>query len=132
MDLMHSWETLIKCMEIHTFAVYVHLNALIQKAIATLFQMGSGIRMWVRNVPAVGQKHLNISEFMFLHPFLCFYVLLARMGFRVSLLLLALAVVVVFGQKKRPASKEWNYRDGCELLSVIKNDKYVGQKTPKH
>ncbi|KAK3553091.1 hypothetical protein QTP86_031360 [Hemibagrus guttatus] len=40
------------------------------------------------------------------------------MGFRVSLLLLALAVVVVLGQKKRPVSKEWNYRDGSEKVSM--------------
>ncbi|GAA6095878.1 uncharacterized protein si:ch211-76l23.4 [Tachysurus ichikawai] len=40
------------------------------------------------------------------------------MGFRVSLLLLALAVVVVSAQKKRPANKEWNYRDGSEKVSM--------------
>lgn len=43
------------------------------------------------------------------------------MGFRLSFLLLALAAVVVFGQKKRVANKEWSYRDGCELFfGVIK------------
>lgn len=35
------------------------------------------------------------------------------------LLLLAVAVVVVLGQKRRPvtakATEEWNYKDGCEL-----------------
>ncbi|MCI4385445.1 hypothetical protein PGIGA_G00050620 [Pangasianodon gigas] len=40
------------------------------------------------------------------------------MGFRVSLLLLALAMVVVFGQKKRPGNKEWNYRDGSEKVNM--------------
>ncbi|XP_060749204.1 uncharacterized protein si:ch211-76l23.4 [Tachysurus vachellii] len=40
------------------------------------------------------------------------------MGFRVSLFLLALAVVVVSAQKKRPANKEWNYRDGSEKVSM--------------
>ncbi|MCJ8739665.1 hypothetical protein PDJAM_G00049840 [Pangasius djambal] len=45
-------------------------------------------------------------------------ILTNRMGFRVSLLLLALAVVVVFGQKKRPGNKEWNYRDGSEKVNM--------------
>ncbi|KAM9457271.1 uncharacterized protein Hap1MRO34_018515 [Clarias gariepinus] len=40
------------------------------------------------------------------------------MGFRLSFLLLALAAVVVFGQKKRVANKEWSYRDGSEKVSM--------------
>ncbi|XP_060758462.1 uncharacterized protein si:ch211-76l23.4 [Neoarius graeffei] len=40
------------------------------------------------------------------------------MGFRVSLLLLALVVVIVSGQKKRPVKKEWSYRDGSEKVSM--------------
>lgn len=68
---MNSWETLIKYGNIHRFAVYVHLNALIQKVVSTLFHMGSRIRMWVWNATAVEQKHRNISEFMFLRPVLC-------------------------------------------------------------
>ncbi|XP_062840947.1 uncharacterized protein si:ch211-76l23.4 [Trichomycterus rosablanca] len=40
------------------------------------------------------------------------------MGFRVSLLLLALAVVVVFAQRKRPSKEEWNYRDGSEKVNM--------------
>ncbi|XP_037400481.1 uncharacterized protein si:ch211-76l23.4 [Pygocentrus nattereri] len=40
------------------------------------------------------------------------------MDFRVSLLLLSLAVVVVSGQKKRPAKGEWNYRDGSEKVNM--------------
>ncbi|XP_076839435.1 uncharacterized protein LOC143484535 [Brachyhypopomus gauderio] len=40
------------------------------------------------------------------------------MGFRFSLLLLFLAVVIVSSQKKRPAKQEWNYRDGSEKVSM--------------
>ncbi|XP_055050095.2 uncharacterized protein [Misgurnus anguillicaudatus] len=37
---------------------------------------------------------------------------------RVSLLFLAIAVVLVGGQRKRPAKEEWNYRDGSEKVSM--------------
>lgn len=40
------------------------------------------------------------------------------MDFRVSLLLLSLAVVMVSGQKRRLAKEEWNYRDGSEKVSM--------------
>ncbi|KAF7698446.1 uncharacterized protein si:ch211-76l23.4 [Silurus meridionalis] len=40
------------------------------------------------------------------------------MGFRLSLLLLALTTALVLGQKKRPVTKEWNYRDGSEKVSM--------------
>ncbi|KAL6476170.1 hypothetical protein MHYP_G00146690 [Metynnis hypsauchen] len=40
------------------------------------------------------------------------------MDFRVSLLLLSLAVVVVSGQKKRPAKEEWDYRDGSGKVNM--------------
>ncbi|KTG37237.1 hypothetical protein cypCar_00022808 [Cyprinus carpio] len=40
------------------------------------------------------------------------------MSFRVSLLFLTMTVVVVCGQKRRPAKEEWNYRDGSERVSM--------------
>lgn len=72
------------------------------------------------------QKCWNLYIYLFLKSYfsvppsvLCFSPFCSpRMGFRVSLLLLALAVVVVFGQKKRPVNKEWSHRDGCEFLSA--------------
>ncbi|KAJ8345106.1 hypothetical protein SKAU_G00292990 [Synaphobranchus kaupii] len=40
------------------------------------------------------------------------------MSFRVSVLVLAVAVVTVLAQRKRPAKDEWNYRDGSEKVSM--------------
>lgn len=39
------------------------------------------------------------------------------MSFKVSLLFLTMAVVIVCGQRRRIAKEEWNYRDGCERMS---------------
>jgi hypothetical protein len=41
------------------------------------------------------------------------------------LLLLAIAMVTVLAQKRRPkvkAADEWNYRDGCELQNPLMPD----------
>ncbi|XP_067271139.1 uncharacterized protein si:ch211-76l23.4 isoform X2 [Pseudorasbora parva] len=40
------------------------------------------------------------------------------MSFRVSLLFLTMIVVIVCGQRRRPAKEEWNYRDGSEKVSM--------------
>ncbi|XP_036408018.1 uncharacterized protein si:ch211-76l23.4 [Megalops cyprinoides] len=40
------------------------------------------------------------------------------MSFRLVLLVLAVAVVAVMGQRRRPATEEWNYRDGSEKVSM--------------
>ncbi|XP_061080909.1 uncharacterized protein si:ch211-76l23.4 [Conger conger] len=40
------------------------------------------------------------------------------MSFRLSVLVLALAVVAVLAQRKRPAKDEWNYRDGSEKVNM--------------
>ncbi|ROL28004.1 hypothetical protein DPX16_11134 [Anabarilius grahami] len=41
------------------------------------------------------------------------------MSFRVSLLFLTMTVVVIVcGQRRRPAKEEWNYRDGSEKVSM--------------
>lgn len=49
------------------------------------------------------------------------------MSFRVSLLFLTMTVVVIVcGQKKRPAKEEWNYRDGCERMSFLFNKTHTG------
>ncbi|KAA0705772.1 hypothetical protein E1301_Tti004534 [Triplophysa tibetana] len=37
---------------------------------------------------------------------------------KVSLLFLTIAVVLVCGQRRRPAKEEWNYRDGSEKVSM--------------
>ncbi|XP_056609521.1 uncharacterized protein si:ch211-76l23.4 [Triplophysa dalaica] len=37
---------------------------------------------------------------------------------KVSLLFLTIAVVLVCGQRRRPAKGEWNYRDGSEKVSM--------------
>ncbi|XP_051569883.1 uncharacterized protein si:ch211-76l23.4 [Myxocyprinus asiaticus] len=40
------------------------------------------------------------------------------MSFRESLLFLTVAVVLVCGQRRRPAKEEWNYRDGAEKVNM--------------
>ncbi|KAG7459503.1 hypothetical protein MATL_G00211230 [Megalops atlanticus] len=40
------------------------------------------------------------------------------MSFRLVLLVLAVGVVAVMGQRRRPATEEWNYRDGSEKVSM--------------
>lgn len=40
------------------------------------------------------------------------------MSFRLSVLVLAVAVVTVWAQRKRPTQNEWNYRDGSEKVSM--------------
>uniref|UniRef100_A0A3B1JAV4 Si:ch211-76l23.4 n=1 Tax=Astyanax mexicanus TaxID=7994 RepID=A0A3B1JAV4_ASTMX len=40
------------------------------------------------------------------------------MEFRMSLLLLSLAVVMASGQKRHQAKAEWNYRDGSDKVSM--------------
>ncbi|XP_036446232.1 uncharacterized protein si:ch211-76l23.4 [Colossoma macropomum] len=40
------------------------------------------------------------------------------MDFRVSLLLLSLAAVMVSGQRRRPVKEEWNYREGSEKVNM--------------
>ncbi|KAI1883991.1 hypothetical protein AGOR_G00221790 [Albula goreensis] len=40
------------------------------------------------------------------------------MSFRLSLLVLSVAVVAVLAQRRRPAKDEWNYRDGSEKVSM--------------
>ncbi|TRY60254.1 hypothetical protein DNTS_005916 [Danionella cerebrum] len=42
----------------------------------------------------------------------------SRMNFRVILLFLSMTLVIVCGQKKRPAKEEWNYRDGSDKVSM--------------
>uniref|UniRef100_A0AAY4CTQ7 Uncharacterized protein n=1 Tax=Denticeps clupeoides TaxID=299321 RepID=A0AAY4CTQ7_9TELE len=42
----------------------------------------------------------------------------ATMNIKVSVLLLAVAIVTVLGQRKRPVTDEWNYRDGSEKVSM--------------